>query len=129
MEKNNVNISFENGEYARWIKEFQRKNPDTISFSNKLSTINKIGVKVVSLKPLKIEAKDISSKDFENLGLLVEYFDYIRTAYHRSSISSFVISVDDILYEISEDKSDSDERVIRVVDIKDDTDVTPIFRI
>ena len=60
---------------------------------------------------------------------MVEYFDYIRKAYHRSTISSFVISVDDILYEISEDKSDSDERVIRVVDIKDDTDVTPIFRI
>lgn len=128
VNNNEVVASFMDGSYAKWIKAFQRKNPETISFSNNLSVLNKSEIHLVSLNPIKIEAKDISPEDFENLGLLPKYFDYVRGITHRSKERCIVISVEGILYELCDD-STLTERIINVIDINDDTDITPVLTI
>lgn len=121
---NTDNNQFTNREYAHWIKEFQRKNPDTISFSNKLDTLNKNSIKIVSLKPLKIETSEISSHDFEQIGLLEDYFDHLCKEVGLSGSNSILISISGTLYSLHS-SIEGGERVIRVIDVKDNTDEKP----
>lgn len=121
-----IRESFENGEYAHWIKSFQRKNPDTISFSNSIDTINKGCIRLVSLNPIKIETSEISSNDFEQLGVLNEYFDYICSRANIVGVNSIVISIGGTLYSLNKDNENGEE-FIRVIDINDESDTKSII--
>lgn len=125
-----VKAIFENGKYARWIKDFQQKNLETISFSNRVSSLNNMGIKLESLNPLQISTKDISMEDFENLGLLSNYYDYLKRTYGEKAEGCYIISVDGKLYTLMEDvRTNGEEQVILVVDTNDNAEVTPLFAI
>lgn len=123
-----VRTDFQDGSYAKWIKDFQQRNPETISFSNRISTLNKGTIQIESLDPLKIKTSEITSHDFEQLGRLAQYYDYIKKAWKRSKHTSIVISVEGKLYTLMEDtKSTDSDTVILVVDTDDNADVKPLF--
>lgn len=125
-----VKTEFENGDYARWIKEFQQRNPDSISFSNRIDSLNRGQIQIESLNPLKIRSKDITPKDYENLGLLTDYFNYLKEAYNVEDPESLVISVEGKLYTLMEDiKCMGEDTVIIVIDTDDNAEVSPIFKI
>lgn len=111
--------------YAKWIKAFQRKNPDTISFSNSVKAINRAGgVRIKSLNPLEVETDTISEADFKQLGLLDDFYTFACKQVNKKYGSSLVISVDATNYTLLADELNG-ESVILVVDTNDDTKETP----
>lgn len=114
-----IRTDFTNGTYAKWIKNFQRTNIQTISFSNNINAINKTEtIKIVSLDPLKIESQNISSKDYEMLSELTNYFDYLANEHNNPNINKIIISVEGTLYTLFKENG-----CINVLDT-DDNDKT-----
>lgn len=120
--------SFKTGDYPRWVASFQQRNPDSISFSNRVSAINNMGVQLVSLNPLKIRSKDIEPEDFENLALLSKYYSYLKTEFHiEESQKTVVIEVDGRKYALTDVTTTTDkETIINVVVIDNDSDIESI---
>lgn len=111
--------------YAKWIKEFQRRDPDTISFSNSVDALNRIGgIKLKRLNPLEIETSTISPSDFKQLGQLDAYYTFACKQVNKRYGSSLVISVDGIIYTLISDVING-KSVITVVDTNDDIKETP----
>lgn len=118
-----IRTDFTNGTYAKWIKNFQRTNAQTISFSNNINAINKTEtVKIVSLNPLKIESQNISSKDYEMLSELTNYFDYLANEHNNPNTNKIIISVEGTLYTLFKEKE-----YVNVIDTDDNNKTGEIY--
>lgn len=118
-----IKTDFTNRTYAKWIKDFQRKNTKTISFSNNINAINKTeSIRIVSLNPLKIESQNISNKDYEMLSELNNYFNYLANELNTPNTNKIIISVEGTLYTLFKENE-----YINVIDTNDNDKTGEIY--
>lgn len=110
------NTAFINGDFARWIRDYQQRNPDTISFSNSVKKMNEQGVKIVTLSPLTIESGDASTNDMENLANLENYFNYIVDTINDGPRDTVTVMVGTDVYSLTKSIEDGNN-IIRVIKV------------